>query len=368
MRVAIIHEWLELPGGAEKVLKNILAIYPQADIFSLVDFFTEENRKKYLHGKRAKTSFIQKLPFARSMFRHYLPILPFAVEQFDLGAYDLILSTSHSFAKGVLTGPDQIHVCYQYSPIRYAWDMYHTYFQEHRINRIKRFILKPVLHYIRMWDVVSSSRVDYFIAISKLIQQRIWKYYRRDATIIFPPVDTVKFALEPSREDFYLTASRLVPYKKIKLVIQTFNHNGKPLVVAGAGEQLDELKKMASGNVRVTGYCDDDRFIKLMQKAKAFVYAAYEDFGIVAVEAMSCGTPVIAFSKGGLNETMVDGMTGVLFQEQSVSSINDAVSRFENMTFDAALISQHAEKFSEKRFRHELNAFIEGKYGMISGT
>lgn len=359
MKIAIIHDWFDTPGGAENVIENILEIYPGADLFSLVDFFSDEHRKKYLRGKKVTTSFIQKLPFSSTKFRNYLPLFPIAIEQFNLDKYDLIISSSHAVAKGVLTGPHQLHICYQYSPMRYAWDMYHTYFKEHNIAGIKAFILRKVLHKIRIWDVVSSNRVDNFIAISTLIQHRIQKYYKRESKVIFPPVDTEKFICKEKKEEYYFTASRLVPYKKVKLIVQAFNENGRPLKIAGSGEQYEEIKRIAKDNIEVLGYCDDNEMVHYMQHSKAFVYAAFEDFGIVPVEAMACGTPVIAYGKGGVLDTVKDEETGILFEEQTIESLNSAIVQFENITFDAEEISEHAKYFSSKRFQKEFKAFID---------
>ncbi len=361
MKIAIIHDWFDTPGGAENVVENMLELYPDADLFSLVDFFSDENREKYLKGKEATTSFIQKLPFASTKFRNYLPLFPIAIEQFNLDKYDLVISSSHAVAKGVLTAPHQLHICYQYSPMRYAWDMYHTYFKEHNINGIKAFILRKVLHKIRIWDVVSSNRVDHFIAISTLIQDRIKKYYRRESSIIFPPVNTDTFLCHTAKEEFYFTAARLVPYKKVKLIVEAFNKNGKVLKVAGSGEQYEEIKQIAKSNIEILGYCGDDDMIKYMQKAKAFVYAAYEDFGIVPVEAMACGTPVIAYGKGGVLDSVKDGETGILFEEQTIESINSAIVKFENFSFNTEKISLHAKYFSSKRFKEEFKAFVDDK-------
>jgi len=357
-KIAIIHDWFDTPGGAENVIGNLLELYPDADLFSLVDFFSDDDRKKYLRGKQVTTSFIQKLPFSRTKFRNYLPLFPLAIEQFNLDAYDLVISSSHAVAKGVLTGPDQTHICYQYSPMRYAWDMYHTYFKEHNITGLKAFILRKVLHKIRLWDVVSSNRVDAFIAISTLIQKRIQKYYRRESDIIYPPVDTRKFTLYEEKMDYYFTASRLVPYKKVKMIVEAFNENGRPLKVAGNGEQYETLKNIAKHNIEILGYCSDEEMVLHMQKAKAFIYAAYEDFGIVPVEAMSCGTPIIAYGKGGVLDTIKDGKTGILFDEQTVESLNHAVVTFENILFDAKAIRKHALLFSEKRFQNEFKVFV----------
>ncbi len=359
MKIAIIHDWLTVNGGAEKVLTSVLKLYPDADIFTLVDFLSDEDRKTIIDGKQATTSFIQNLPFSEKKFRNYLPFFPLAIEQFDLSDYDIILSFSHAVAKGVLTAPHQLHISYVHSPIRYAWDMYHPYIQEHHITGMKALLLKYVLHKIRIWDVISSNRVDYFIANSSFIASRIQKYYRRSADVIFPPVNTEKFTLCEKKEAFYFTASRLVPYKKVKLIVEAFNENGKPLKVAGTGEQFEEIKKIAKSNIEVLGYCSDDEMRAYMQKAKAFVYAAYEDFGIVPVEAMACGTPVIAYGKGGILDTVIPHKTGILFEKQTAESINNAIYAFENSAFDPAFISKHAASFSEERFQKAFKAYVD---------
>ena len=361
MRVAIVHDWFQVEGGAESVVRSMLNIYPDADFFSIVDFYTDEQRKKILDGKKATYTFVQRLPFARKYFQHYLFLFPLAIERLDLRKYDLIISSSHAVVKGVLTSPEQLHICYSHTPMRYAWDMYFSYKEEHQIKGFKEKIFSYVLHKIRIWDVVSSNRVDFFIANSSLVQKRIAKYYRRDATIIFPPVDASRFSLYKDKEEFYFTASRLVPYKKIKMIVQAFVESGKPLVVAGSGADLKGIKMIATDNITVLGQVSDARMIELMKKAKAFVFAAHEDFGIVPVEAMLCGTPVIAYGKGGIKDTVIDGITGILYKDQSVESIINGVEKFENMTFDFEKIAQHASSFSTERFEKEIKTFIDNK-------
>ncbi len=358
MKIALVQDWLYTIGGAEKVLEALLEIYPEADIFTLVDFL---DRREVLKGKKPKTSFIQHLPFARKYFKHYLPLFPFAIEQFDFSGYDLVISSSYSVAKNILSTPSQIHISYCHSPIRYAWDMYHTYLKEHNIKGLKGLFIKYVLHKIRVWDVVSSNRVDYFAANSAFVKKRIKKYYKRDSFVIHPFVDTEKFTFCGKKEDFYLTASRLVPYKKTKLIVKAFNESGKRLVVIGEGEELKEIKRIAEKNVEVLGYQKDEVLISYMQRAKAFVYAALEDFGIVPLEAMACGTPVICYGEGGVVETVVNGKTGVYFYEQSVDALNEAVSRFEKSEFDLKAVSSHAQNFSKEKFKERFKSFVDSK-------
>lgn len=361
MRVAIVHDWFQDKGGAENVVSSLIDIYPDADFFALVDFFDDAQRKDVLRGKRVTYSFIQKLPFAKKMFRHYLFLFPLAIERLNLTGYDLIISSSHAVSKGVITGPEQLHICINYSPMRYAWDMYPTYKDEHNISGIKERFLSYFLHKIRIWDVTSSNRVDYFIAISRLVQKRITKYYRRESRIIYPPVDTDKYSVCKLKKDYYFTASRLVPYKKVKLIVEAFVKNKKPLVVAGSGTQLKEIKKIATDNITILGYVEEQELITLMQEAKAFIFAAYEDFGIVPVEAMACGTPVIAYGKGGVVDTIVDTKTGLFFDTQDTTSLNEGIKNFEQMSFDADAIAKHAEKFSTKRFQKEIKIFVDEK-------
>lgn len=359
MKVAIVHEWFDIRGGSENVVTSLLNIYPNADLFALVDFFDDDLRTKMLKDKQVTTTFIQSLPFAKKLFRNYLPLFPIAIEQLDVSGYDLVISSSHAVAKGVITSPDQIHICYQYSPIRYAWDMYHTYFKEHEIRGLKAIILKYILYRIRIWDVISSNRVDHFIAISTLIQNRIQKYYRRESTVIFPPVDTNRFSYCDKKENYYFTASRLVPYKKIKLIVEAFNQNGKHLMVVGTGEQYKELKQMANSNVEILGYCNDSEMVHMMQQAKAFIFASYEDFGITPVEAMACGTPVIAYGKGGVLDTVIPYKTGIFFDEQTMVSLNGAIDEFEKISFDFKDISEHAKQFDIEVFENRFKDFID---------
>ncbi len=333
-----------------------------------MDFLSYEDRKRILKGKHAKTSFIQKLPKAREKYRSYLPLFPFAIEQFDLREYDLILSSSHAVAKGVLTHQNQLHISYVYTPIRYAWDLYHQYMKESGLDKgIKGLIARYILHRIRMWDVSTANRVDYYIAISKYIARRIKKIYGKESKVIYPPVDVDKFTLRTDKEDFYLTASRLVPYKKVDLIVEAFSKTNKKLVVVGDGPDMKKIKEKAGKNVEIIGYQPDEVLIDLMQRAKAFVFAAEEDFGIAPVEAQACGTPVICFGKGGASETVVNMITGVYFMEQDVLSILKAVETFESNIdkFDPRKIRQNALRFSKDRFEKEIKEFVEEKYHLF---
>lgn len=362
LKVAIIHDWLTVYAGAEKTLEQILTLYPQADIFTIVDFLPEKDRG-FLAGHTIITSFIQKLPFAKSKYRTYLPLMPLAVEQFDLSGYDLVISSSHAVSKGVITGPDQKHICICYSPIRYAWDLQHQYLKESGLDHgIKGWFAKYLLHKIRLWDYRTANGVDHFIAISEFIARRIWKVYRRESTVIYPPVNVEAFKLHEKKEEFYLTASRMVPYKKIDLIVEAFSTMpDKKLIVIGDGPDFEKIRSYAGTNIILMGYQPFEVLRDHMQRAHAFVFAAEEDFGIAPVEAQACGTPVIAFGKGGALETVADGVSGLFFDTQSVESLCEAVERFETMKFNPIDISIHAHKFSEKRFLAQMKSFIQEK-------
>ncbi|RDV00515.1 glycosyltransferase [Trinickia dinghuensis] len=364
-RVAIVHDWLVTYAGAERVLEQIIACFPQADVFSLVDFVED---RKFLQGKHATTSFIQRLPLARKKYRAYLLLMPIAIEQLDLSAYDLVISSSHAVAKGVLTGPDQVHVSYVHSPIRYAWDLQHQYLEQSNLTRGMRSIMaRMVLHYIRTWDTRTSNSVDHFVANSQFIARRIKKVYHRDSRVIFPPVDVQSFLVGEQKEDFYLTASRMVPYKKIDLIVEAFSRMpGKRLVVIGDGPEMKTIRAKAGPNVEILGYQPFAVLHDHMRRAKAFVFAAEEDFGIAPVEAQACGTPVIAFGKGGVLETVRElgedaHPTGLFFREQSVPSVVAAVREFERNTdrFSVRDCRANAERFSIATFRERFMGFVE---------
>lgn len=358
MKIAIVHDWFDKPGGAERVVKNLIEIFPNADIFSIVDFFSKEDRNKYLYGKSVKTTFIQNLPFAKNRFRGYFPLFPYAIESLNLRGYDIVISSSHAFAKGVITHPGQKHICYCYTPMRYLWDMQKDYLQDHSIRGIKKIYLSYLFHKMRIWDRSNSVSIDSFIAISKFISERISKYYGVNSKIIHPPVDTQRFQCHTEKDDYYFTASRLVPYKKIRLIAETFAKNGKKLIIAGDGPDSDEIRKRIGANTIMLGSVSDKQMVDLMQRAKAFIFASFEDFGIVPVESMACGTPVIAYGKGGALDTVEDGVSGVLFEEQSIKSLQNAIDRFESMSFDSKKVSESAKRFSEEIFKEKIKSAI----------
>jgi len=351
-----MHDWLPVYGGAERVLEQIINVFPEADLFSMVDFIPKEQRA-FLKDKPVQTSFIQKLPFARKKYRTYMPLMPMAVEQFDFSQYDLILSSSYAVAKGVITGPDQLHVCYCHSPIRYAWDLQNQYLSATGMNKgLKSLVTRSILHYIRSWDSQSAARVDKFMANSRFVAGRIDKTYRRRAKVVYPPVDVAAFTLQPKKENYFLTASRLVPYKRIDLIVEAFSAMPQhELRVIGEGPEFEKIKAKAGPNVKMLGHQTFSALKEQMQNAQAFVFAAEEDFGIVPVEAQACGTPVIAFGKGGALETVIDGETGLFFEEQTVESLQAAVAEFtrRRAEFDPNVARQNALRFSPERFREE---------------
>lgn len=357
MKTAIIHDWLVSMGGAEKVLQAILELYP-SPVYTLVHdetMFTDQG---------ITTSFLQKIPGSKKYYRNFLPLFPLAIEQFDLRSYDLILSSSHAVAKGVLTNPGQLHICYCHTPMRYAWDLYHSYLVD--VKGLKGKFAKWILHYLRNWDVGSLNRVDHFIANSHYVARRIKKIYGKEATVIYPPIATNLLKLQEKKENFYLTVSRLVPYKRIDLIVEAFSHlPDKRLVVIGDGPEMEKIKFKAKQNVEILGQQSDDIVRDLFGKAKGFISAADEDFGISTVEAQAAGTPVIAFGKGGSLETVTE-KTGIFFKEQTSASLIEAIVDFEKIEFNPLTIRAHAEEFSQEKFNSKFKAFVEEKWESFS--
>ncbi|MWB93805.1 glycosyltransferase [Flavobacterium sp. GA093] len=370
MKKALISDWYYVNGGAEKVIHSINSVWDDFDHYALIDFLNEEDRAFILNGKKVKTSFIQRLPTAKQNHRKFLQLFPLAIEQFDLKDYDLIISSSSSVAKGVRTQKNQLHICYCHSPMRYAWDLQDQYLKDSGLDKgLKGIYAKYVLNKIRKWDVTNSDNVSFFIANSKFIAERIRNIYNRESTVIYPPVEVDFFTLEENKEDYYFTASRLVPYKKTQLIVEAFNQlPHSKLIVAGDGPEFDKLQKIANNNIEFVGFVDNKQLRKYLQKAKAFVFAAEEDFGIIPVEAQACGTPVIAFAKGGALETVIKNQTGVFFEEQSAQQIKEAVLTFEKLKFEPKTIREHATKFSKQRFEKEIKEFIENKYKQFSNN
>lgn len=368
LKYALVHEWLtpKATGGSELVVQEILT-HIDADLYALIDF-ESTNPQSYLSGRKIGATFLQHLPFARNGVQKYLPLLPLAIEQLDLREYDVILSSSHVVAKGVLTTPQQLHVCYCHTPMRYAWDLTFDYLGSSSMGRGPQgLITRYLLHWLRQWDVISANRVDYFIANSQHIARRIWRCYRREATVIYPPVNIERFPFLAQKEDFYLTVCRLVSYKQVSLIVQAFNQLGYPLVVIGGGPQLEAIRKLAQPNVQILGFCENTVVEQYMARAKAFVYAACEDFGIALVEAQACGTPVIAYGAGGARETVrdirqyPDSGTGLFFQTQTIAALVEAVKTFEALkgVFSPERSRLNAALFGPKMFSDRYLTFLE---------
>lgn len=367
--IGIVADWLVTYAGAERVIEEFVKLYPESKLYSVVDFLNDESRSHF-SDKRATTTFIQKLPSAKEKYQKYLPLMPLAIEQLDVSSHDIILSSSHAVAKGVLTGPDQLHISYVHSPIRYAWDLQHQYLREAGLNKgLKGVLARWLLHKIRVWDYRTANGVDHFVANSHFIARRIKKVYGRDADVIYPPVDINRFKLWKNKDEYYFTASRLVPYKRIDIIVEAFSRMpDKKLIVIGDGSEMKKIKSKAANNIEILGYQPNSIMQEYMQKAKAFVFAAEEDFGITPVEAQACGTPVIAFGKGGALETIrpygVENSTGVFFQNQQAESIIEAVNQFERNSdcFSPEFCRANALRFSNERFKLELETYINEKW------
>ena len=360
MKVAIVHDWFDKIAGSEKVVKEIKHCFPQADVFSLVDQLSSEAYQELGIDRPIQTSFIEKLPFKRQ-FRNYLPLMPIAIEQFDLRDYELVISSSHAVAKGCVTNSEQLHISYVHTPIRYAWDMYHEYVSSQR--GVKSIFVQAALHYIRQWDRSSANRPDFYMANSNYVRKRIKKIYDRDATVIFPPVDTHLMRFNDQKDEFFLAAGRLVEYKRFDIVVEAMKYlPQQKLVVIGDGPEKKRLQKIAGSNVEFLGYQADEVLRDHMARAKAFVFGAIEDFGIMPVESQACGTPVIGIQRGGVAETVVDRQTGILFQEQTAKSVATAIQDFLALPrgfFDLFRIREHAKTFSRDVFRDRFTKFVE---------
>ena len=367
MRVAIVHEWLDTYAGSERVLEQLLLAWPEADLFAVCDFLPEAERG-FLGGRRPRTSFIQRLPFARSRFRAYLPLMPMAIEQFDLAGYDLVLSSSHAVAKGVLTGPGQLHISYIHSPMRYAWDLQHQYLRESGNDRgLRGAVARWMLHRLRIWDRASAAGVDVLVANSSYIAERIRKVWRRESVVVHPPVAVHRFTLRREKQDYYLVASRMVPYTRVELVTAAFRRMPRrKLVVIGDGPNMKAVREAAGGapNITFLGRVSEPELIDRMQGARASLHAAEEDFGIAIVEAQACGTPMIAYGRGGALDIVrappAEDPTGVFFEQQTPESIIAAVERFEAL--EGAITPEacraNAMRFGEAVFRDAMRSLV----------
>jgi glycosyltransferase involved in cell wall biosynthesis len=368
-RIAIVHDWLPLYGGAERVLEQMLQVYPEAEVFSLIDAVPQKDRA-FLQGHEVTTSFVQRLPKGKSHYRHFFPLMPLAIEQFDMSSFDLVISSSYAFAKGALTGPGQLHLCYCHSPIRYAWDLQHQYLRESKLDRGPlSWLVRGLLHYIRLWDCRTAAGVDDFMANSKFVARRIEKVYRRQATVVYPPVNLERYDLCAAKEDFYFSASRLVPYKRMDLLIEAFNGMpNKRLILIGDGPELPRLKAMAAPNVELLGWQSQESLTSYLQRARAFLFAGEEDFGIVLLEAQACGTPVVAYGRGGALETVVEGETGMFFPEQTSQSVQVAIKEFEDQSWCPEACRRNADLFRASEFRRRFQGFVEDRWEAFDGS
>lgn len=368
MKYALVHEWLtpKATGGSELVVKEILK-HIDADLYALIDF-ESVNPESYLYKRDIKTTFLQNFPLAKNGVQKYLPFLPLAIEQLDLREYDVILSSSHAVAKGIITAPNQLHICYCHTPMRYAWDLTFDYLNNSKLGQgLPGIFTRYLLHQLRQWDVISANRVDYFIANSAHTARRIWKCYRRKAEVIYPPVNIDRFKLEAKKSDFYLTVSRLVSYKQVSLIVKAFNQIDRELVIIGDGPELTMIQQLAKPNIKILGNQPNSVVEKYMSEAKAFVFAGIEDFGIVLVEAQACGTPVIAYNQGGAKETVkdireyADTGTGLFFTEQTENSLRQAVETFEQMhgSFNPENARINAMDFSPSIFANKYINFLQ---------
>ena len=368
MKVAIVHYWLVGMRGGEKVIEALCRMYPEADVFTHV--YVPDRISDVINRHRVITSFISKLPKAHKMYQSYLPFMPLALEQLDLRGYDLIISSESGPAKGIVPPPESLHICYCHSPMRYIWNMFHDY--RERSGFLTRLMMPVLAHYVRNWDAISANRVDFYVANSKTVAGRLQRYYRRNSEVVHPPVAVGDFSPVQPQElgDYYLMVGELVAYKRPELAVELFNGTGKNLVVIGGGQMLPQLRALAQPNVKILGPQPFDVLKHHYARCKALIFPGEEDFGIVPVEAMASGRPVIAFKRGGATETVVDGYTGVFFNEQTCNSIQNAILEFEGMSFDTNYIVAHAKKFSEGIFETEMKNIIQRAFSekLINST
>jgi glycosyltransferase involved in cell wall biosynthesis len=351
MKVALVHDFLVKMGGAERVLKAFADLYPDAPIYTIL--YDEKVCGKTFPAKRVRTSFLQKAPaFLRKRQRYLFPFMPRAVEGFDLSGFDLVISSSNAFAHGVLVGSQAKHICYCHSPMRYAWDYAHEYIKEQNIGKIKKYAIEKMMENVRIWDKVASDRVDTYIANSRHVRNRIKKYYRKNAEVLYPPVDTFHFKPNKVHQDYFLIVAALTPFKKIDLAVQLFNKIDKQLIIIGSGNQYEYLHSIAGPTVHVLGHKEDKVVHEYLENCRAFIMVNEEDFGIAPVEAMACGKPVLAYGKGGALETIIPGETGEFFYEQSIESMEDGLGRLivNEPRYEPEKIHKHAVRFAHKNF------------------
>lgn len=366
-KVALVFDWMTNAGGAEKVNLCLHRMFPKAPIFTSI--YNKESLKGFENAD-IRTSFIQKLPFAKQKHQWFLHLMPYAYESFDLSSYDIVISSSHSCAKGVVTKPETLHVCYCHSPMRYAWDDWQTYIKEYKTNNIVKRFARRKMHKMRIWDRLAADRVDYFIANSKITQKRIEKYYRRPSTVIHPGVDTKKFSISKQTKGYFLAVGRLIPYKKFDMIIEAFNELGLQLKIVGTGIMKEKLQKMARPNIEFLGFVNETELSRLYSECEALIFPQVEDFGIIALEAMSSGRPVIAYKKGGSEEMVVDGKTGIFFEEQDSMHLKLAVEKFikDKEKFNSEEIKKYVEEFDEENFERKFSKYLQGKWESFSAS
>jgi glycosyltransferase involved in cell wall biosynthesis len=363
-RIALVHDWLTSRGGAERVLEAMLGLFPDAVVHTLF-YRPELFRGTSLAGREVRPSPLDRFPWARMHYRSYLPLMPLAVEQFDLSGFDAVISISDAVAHGVLTHPDQLHINYILTPMRYIWDLQPDYLRSRALRSpIRAALFRLLAHYLRLWDGAASRRVDHFVAISRWVAQRVWRCYRRQAEVIYPPVDVDRFRPGDRREDYYVTVGRLVPYKRVDLLVAAFARLGRRLLIVGDGPERRHLERGAGESIRFLGWLPDEEVAAILGTARAFVFAAEEEFGIAPVEAQAAGCPVIAYGRGGARETVIEGETGIFFDEPSADSLAAAVERFEAnaAAFDAARVRRNAERFGRQRFEAGFRRMVDARW------
>lgn len=359
MRIALVHDYLSQDGGAERVLLAMHDIWPEAPIFVL---FHDKKKITQFVGADVRESSLARFPGVRSRYQWYLPLMPLATERYNLHDFDVVLSSTSAFAKGVLTRPETLHISYCHTPTRYLWTDTHEYLADLRYGPLVKTFLLPLIHRLRMWDRMSVDRVDHFLANSQTVARRIWKYYRRESDVIYPPVDVDQFSPSGEIGNYFLTGGRLVPYKRFDIVVEVFNRLRWPLKIFGTGPEGDSLRRRAHSNIEFVGRISDKEKAEFLRHSRAFIHPQVEDLGITPIESMASGRPVIAFGIGGATETIVEGATGVFFRNQSWESLLDAIIHFEKGVWNASVIRAHAEQFHRQIFQKSLKQFVENKY------
>lgn len=360
-KIALVFDWMTNSGGAEKVNLTLHKMFPDAPIFTSI--FNPEKLRGF-EKAAIKTSFIQNLPFAKTKHQIYLGLMPYAYELFDLSSYDIVISSSHSCAKGVITKPETLHLCYCHTPMRYAWDNWHEYIQQYKMNPLFKYIGKKRIHKIRMWDRLAAERVDYFMANSNTTNKRIEKYYHKESTIIPPMINKKNYKIAEKTKGYFLAVGRLIPYKKFDLIVETFNQIGLPLKIVGTGIMENELRHQAKGNIEFLGYVNEKRLQTLYSECEALIFPQIEDFGITPLEAMASGRPVIALEQGGALDTIIDGETGIFFQKQTSMHLKAAIEEYQKQKshFNPLAIRKHAEQFDQKEFQKKFMKYLREKW------